>query len=621
MESSMDKLHSTHFMRPEEHISRYLPTKHDQLFLDTLKLSLKQSSGSHFDGQTVEELYSKTSFPQQFSRLILVLYAPGHRRVVVTRPFSNGKWSISRIFKRLVDHARTPLLVRGRFYLQFDFVVSDPKETDLFQLDMNQSGERHFEMGIDGLLFNGPDHKTHVFVPGDAYVRSILGMKQLRDYLYAVHGEAYISRASFQRFRSDSYLLTGDSCLSLYRGRPVVGALTKTGIERAISLAVGNITRHQSEFGSYLYYYDVAKDSRLDPEHPTRHPENNPYYNVLRHSGGGLTCLWYEAQFKAGKTFDSVCGAIEYLKSQTRYQDYSGREGAYIYSEQKAKLGASGLALYLVSLYQKESGDERYRDYADKLAWHLLNQITEDGEFLNYHIYLDEPVSTNKNIGSSSSLSMQHAFHYPGQALCGLASYLHIIPEIQQCLYIEKLEPVLDRLISNRERDYLDFPDTVMADNWLMMAINELWAFKPFQKNTYSSFVFDEAEKLVGQMYRVTNAPYPDYAGAFYYQYGDFPYPDGARLEALLAAYELAEKLNKKELMRLLWHALRLGAWAVMHLVNTPEAIYSAYRPDMALGGIRLRYTRQWYRIDTIQHVAGFYAKLLQHWDTAEGNS
>jgi hypothetical protein len=37
--------------------------------------------------------------------------------------------------------------------------------------------------------------------------------------------------------------------------------------------------------------------------------------------------------------------------------------------------------------------------------------------------------------------------------------------------------------------------------------------------------------------------------------------------------------------------------------------------PALTIGGIRLKLTRQWFRIDTIQHVAGFYSKMLPHWD------
>jgi len=135
----------------------------------------------------------------------------------------------------------------------------------------------------------------------------------------------------------------------------------------------------------------------------------------------------------------------------------------------------------------------------------------------------------------------------------------------------------------------------------------------------YADFVFSDAEKMMAQMYKVTDAPYPDYAGGFYYDYGDYPYADGARCEGLLGAYELAVKMNDIPRMQKIRRALELAAWAVMHLVNTEDAIYAVRNPDMALGGIRFKYTRQWFRIDTIQHVTCFFAKLLPHWERHAG--
>ena len=80
----------------------------------------------------------------------------------------------------------------------------------------------------------------------------------------------------------------------------------------------------------------------------------------------------------------------------------------------------------------------------------------------------------------------------------------------------------------------------------------------------------------------------------------------------------LCRKLGDEERARRIWQAIKLAAWAVMHLVNTEDAIYFARDPGLSLGGIRFKYTRQWFRIDTIQHVASFYAKLLPYWDAEE---
>jgi hypothetical protein len=58
--------------------------------------------------------------------------------------------------------------------------------------------------------------------------------------------------------------------------------------------------------------------------------------------------------------------------------------------------------------------------------------------------------------------------------------------------------------------------------------------------------------------------------------------------------------------------ALRLLAWATLRLCNTRDSVYSVPNPERTIGGIRFKLTRQWFRVDTIQHVACFYLKFLQ---------
>jgi hypothetical protein len=479
---------------------------------------------------------------------------------------------------------------------------------------MEHRGERHFEIGLDGLIFRGPDDRVHIFAPGDGYVRSVMSMSQLRAWLAGAHGEEYLRQCEFRRFRSESYLSGPDSWLRLYRGYPVVGTLTRDKIEHALGLAIGHIRRTQEENGKFLYYYDAALDSRRDHEHPTRDPDRNPFYNILRHGGGGLTCVYHEKYTRRGDTLENIRRAIDYLVAQTREQEYGGRAGAYIYSEKKAKLGGSGIALYLLAEYQMLSGDDRYREWADKIAWHLLHQITASGEFIYYNIYLDKPVTEAENQGYFS-------FYYPGEAVCGLAKYLHLADGETRRAMFERLHKALEFLILVRPQTRATEYTAVPSDSWLMMGIMELWDFEEMRRPLYADFVFSDAEKMIANLYKVTDAPYPDYAGAFYYTYGDYPYADGARCEGLLGAYQLALKMGDDERARSIWPALRLAAWAVMHLVNTEDAIYFARNPHLALGGIRFKYTRQWFRIDTIQHVASFYAKLLPFWERAEAKN
>ena len=81
-----------------------------------------------------------------------------------------------------------------------------------------------------------------------------------------------------------------------------------------------------------------------------------------------------------------------------------------------------------------------------------------------------------------------------------------------------------------------------------------------------------------------------------------------------MAAFQLALRVEDSARAERYWGALKLAAWSVFHLVNTEQSIYSVPNPELSLGGIRFKYTRQWFRIDTIQHVACFFAKMLPHW-------
>ncbi|MDD2920336.1 hypothetical protein [Rhodoferax sp.] len=595
------------FIEPHLGLPMFQNILEDVAFHALINEGLRRGNVESFD---IQQAFVRTSFPQRFVRLILILYAPGHRRILVTRAISDGPVGFADLLQRLILHPRRAQLTATKFRLQIDFVQDVPRPLDFLVMSMETQDERHFEIGVDGLLIRGGDDKLHVFAPGDGYVRSIMGVGQLRDYLSRVHGTDFLKESSFECFRSSSFIATSKGWCALYRGHPVVGKINRKKIEQALGLAIDHIKHTQQPDGKFLYYYDAATDSKRDHEHPSRNPVKNPYYNILRHCGGAITCLFHEKLTHRGDTLAHVVRAIDYLLKQARLQNYNGHEGAYIYSEKKAKLGGSGIALYLLAQYERVSGDIQYRIWADRLACHLVNQITASGEFIYYNIYLDKPVTEADNTSHFS-------FFYPGEAVCGLAAYLHLVKHEQRSHVFEKLHLALHFLLNVRPIIRASEYSVLPSDGWLMMGIMELWDFEDMRNPQYSDFVFSDARKMIDHMYKVTNAPYPDYAGSFYYNFGDYPYADGARCEGLLGAYELAIKMGDTATAEELWQAICLAAWALMHLVNTEDSIYFAPKPDIALGGIRFKYTRQWFRIDTIQHVASFFAKILPYWESS----
>jgi len=344
------------------------------------------------------------------------------------------------------------------------------------------------------------------------------------------------------------------------------------------------IVDNVQEDGRFIYYYDAATDTRRDHEHPGRDPEIDPYYNLLRHCGGVITLLLEEQLWRAriappSKPYD---GLLSPSNSQDGRTDLLARPsqngpGDPFYDTCTADGSPSddcGEPPY-------DSGGDRRRQTIEQTLDFFVRQLVEyktaDGQKAAYALY-----NRKAKLGGS------------GVGLCALAMYQHRFDDDR---YAGSAERLAKHLISeiNDQGEFRYYR--------LMMGVNDLWDVAEFQQDEYKTFVFGDADQMVRLMYTEEDALYPDYVGSFYYRYGDHPYPDGARAEGLLAAYQLALKVGDEAR-----HNVRM---ATLRLCNTPESMYSAANPKRAIGGIRFKLTRQWFRVDTIQHVASFYLKLV----------
>ena len=70
------------FDAPEKHLPSNVATEADEVFFQTLISGIR--SGACI-GNAIQQLFGKTNFPQDYIRLALVLYAPGKRRILVSR--------------------------------------------------------------------------------------------------------------------------------------------------------------------------------------------------------------------------------------------------------------------------------------------------------------------------------------------------------------------------------------------------------------------------------------------------------------------------------------------------------------------------------------------------------
>ena len=556
--------------------------------------------------------------------LAVVLYRPGYQRLIVVRRRRRSSVAemIDAVVKGVLSHPRyvefEPSLMEN-VRIQLDVIGDEPQSIEFESFRENALGPTRFEYGVDGLRIVGAK-KTQYFLPGDAFVKSVLGLSQLREAVQRLAPGEEFSTLRFFRFRSQSFLRFAGRWMPLYRGYPVLGeqVAAEDLFDRARA-SIERMVRTQDRHGRFEYYYDAKTDSQVNHEHPTRDPVTNPFYNFVRHCGGILSLLFYEAATRderlvksvlrdvRSRVHPAVVSAIEcYLATLVEYDTADGLRAAYAVDNQKGKLGGSGLGLSSLTLFQHLFGDNRYEETARKLATHIVAEIQESGEFRYYHTYLDRPVTLDEN-------PQLFSFYYPGEAIVGLAGYLkHVCrSEAERTLITEKLHRALRFLIFERPKKYPQHFAPLPSDSWLMMGIDELWDFPEFQRAENLQFVFGDADAMCDHQYTPQSSLFPDDIGSFYYHYGDHPYPDGARAEGLTAAYKLAIRVGDAARQRRYFQGLVRAAWACRHLCNTRESLYSVPNPDHAYGSIRFKFTRQWVRVDTTEHVASFFLRFL----------
>ena len=410
--------------------------------------------------------------------------------------------------------------------------------------------------------------------------------------------------------KSKTFITYNDEVLPLYRGN-ILREYSTDEIKKQALSGADWIVKNQKENGQYLYYYDAKEDNYIDHEHPER-TEDNLYYNDLRHCGGIVTLIRAYQLTKDEKYLQSAKKGLDFIVSITKEHDIDGETGAYVFYNKKAKLGGTGMILIAMMKYREESGDKSYDEYIKKYTRHLLSRIYKTGEFLGYYIHPKFQNGRPLINMSDEERRETFSFYYPGEALLGLALFANYFKDDEELCQkiLEKSKLALDWIVDERPKIYSDMFTALPSDAWLMQAIEECASNPEFQKDNYINFVLNDAQTMMDKCYTKDDSPFIDYEGSYYYNYGDHFYPDGSRSEGLIGAYYLAKKLNKTELADKILESCRKTAKSQMVLFNDDKNNYAHKNPSKSQGAIRFKATRQWIRVDSIQHVACFYFRL-----------
>lgn len=479
-----------------------------------------------------------------------------------------------------------------------------------------------FEPGVTGIKIV-LDGQSYLYMPTDAWVNSQMDLKgALNIILRKTHIKNMTNKISerikilrqtpHQCFivKSHTFITYKDDVVPLYRGN-LLYEYSPEAI-RDIAMAGADWTlKYQKEDGRFLYYYDAKEDNYVDHEHPTR-SEDDLYYNDLRHCGGIVTLIRAYQLTKDTKYLDGAKKALDYSVTLTREHDYNGEKAGYIYCNKKAKLGGTGMILIAMMKYRNETDDKSYDEYIKMYTRHIMSRVYKTGELLGYYIHPGVQNGVPLVDMNDEERRQTFSFYYPGEALLGLALFANYFEgdEALRQEVLQKGELALDWIIDERPKSYADLFTSLPSDAWLMQAIEEWTTIPHFRKQNYIDFVFGDAKTMIDHMYGHDDTPFIDYEGAFYYDHGDHFYPDGSRSEGLIGAYYLAKKLGNEQIADYILKASRKAAQSQMLLFNNEINNFAHKNPEKSKGAIRFKATRQWVRVDSIQHVACFYFRL-----------
>ena len=509
--------------------------------------------------------------------------------------------------------------------IMLEYVI-DRKKIKGAELNTEHFNNGRFEIGINGLELRN-DGISYYYMPTDAVSLNHLGLRSVLNTILKKTPIGKMSNSITERikilyssktyeyflFRSRAFITFKDKCIPLYRGNILYNDFSYETLYNQIIKSSEFLLANMYEDGRFLYYYDCTDDTRKDHEHPNR-KEDNLYYNDLRHCGGIISLIRAYQLTSDEKYINAAKKAIDWSISITKEHDTKWGKAYYAFFNKKAKLGGSGVFLVALMQYRNFTADKSYDEYIKGYVRHILSRVYKNGELLGYYIHPafqnGQPLINMTDEERKATFS----FYYPGEALLGLALFAnHFYDDEKLVKETRKIaKKALDWIVDERPKIYGDLFTALPSDAWLMQAIEEWAKDKDFRKDNYFNFVFTDANTMMEKMYKRDDSPYIDYEGGYYYNYGDHYYPDGARSEGLVAAYYLAKFLDKVKLEQKLLDACKKAAKSQFSLFNCEENNYSHKNQTRSLYSIRFKATRQWIRVDSIQHVACFFARLFK---------
>ena len=254
----------------------------------------------------------------------------------------------------------------------------------------------------------------------------------------------------------------------------------------AVARQMGDVlVKNQDKDGWFFHRYDARRGHFL----PTP-------YDIVDHAYAIVTLADLSAATGDKRYLDAAGKAVAYLKKKFRTaRPPKGEPFVYVAYNQKAKLGAAGLAVVALDRYAQLTG-ARFHDGDMKLLGRfLLHQQYDDGSFLHYYRY-DRKVPYQYRVSET----------FPGQATWALAV---LARRFGEGVWRNAADKAAEYLITRREKEMrmLEPP----ADIWFAAALHELCT--PFAKSVHLDYARRMADAVIKQQ-KVKDVP-PDLLGSF----------------------------------------------------------------------------------------------------------
>jgi hypothetical protein len=431
-------------------------------------------------------------------------------------------------------------------------------------------------VGAEGITIESENRRLYV-LPSELIYKSIVAEdadeQRASDLLnraaiyFGLAPEAWRSSSvKLSRFRTISFVEDRErrKALNVVNACVPVSEISRAQLLKAARAGGDYLIRAQKPDGSFYYSYNPLEDRASERA-----------YNILRHAGTTISLFDLYAATGDSRYATAARRALGYLK--TRYRP--ARENGSVYvidNDDKAKLGANGLALVALTKQMELDPKSSDRESAAQLANLILLMQRKDGSFESYYqIRGDEP---------RESVSL----YYPGEAILGLVQlYKHNGDK----RLLDAARRGAAYLIESQSRmKYLP------PDAWLIQAIEALHSIE--REPRYAVHSMALAEAMINDQYEESDRE--GYAGGFR---PGLPRatPAASRAEGMLAAYKIARLTNDTRASRIAG-ALKLSAR--FQLSQQFDRDNSFFLPDAerAAGGFREGMASMRIRIDFVQH-------------------